>query len=119
MFDSLLFAFEKELMSCVTRLLATARTQLEIATVEIDKERFRGLAVVAEQRAKAVAFVGAKREELEQKSRAMHNHRCRATQEDHVMLNVGGHRFETSVQTLRHVPGNDFDAYFSGRQHQW
>jgi hypothetical protein len=39
-------------------------------------------------------------------------------QEGHIELNVGGCRFQTSVQTLRRVPGNRFDAYFSGRYAQ-
>ena len=39
-------------------------------------------------------------------------------QEGHVELNVGGYRFQTSVQTLRRVPHTFFDAYFSGRYAQ-
>jgi hypothetical protein len=39
-------------------------------------------------------------------------------QQGHVELNIGGYRFETSVQTLRRVPHTFFDAYFSGRYAQ-
>jgi hypothetical protein len=39
-------------------------------------------------------------------------------QEGRVELNIGGHRFETSVQALRRVPHTFFDAYFSGRYAQ-
>jgi N-acetylneuraminic acid mutarotase len=39
-------------------------------------------------------------------------------QEGRVELNIGGYRFETSVQTLRRVPHTFFDAYFSGRYAQ-
>jgi hypothetical protein len=39
-------------------------------------------------------------------------------QEGHVVLNIGGYRFETSVQALRRVPHTFFDAYFSGRYAQ-
>jgi hypothetical protein len=31
-----------------------------------------------------------------------------------VELDIGGHRYQTSVQTLRRVSGNIFDAYFDG-----
>jgi hypothetical protein len=35
-----------------------------------------------------------------------------------VVLNVGGHRYDTSVQTLRRLPDTFFTAYFSGRYAQ-
>jgi hypothetical protein len=41
-----------------------------------------------------------------------------AAHEGRVGLNIGGFRFETSVQTLRRVPHTFFDAYFSGRYAQ-
>ena len=46
----------------------------------------------------------------------MHKHK--AAQEGRVVLNVGGFRYETSVQTLRRLPHTFFDAYFSGRYAQ-
>jgi hypothetical protein len=46
----------------------------------------------------------------------MHKHK--EAQEGRVVLNIGGYRFETSVQTLRRVPHTFFDAYFSGRYAQ-
>jgi hypothetical protein len=46
----------------------------------------------------------------------MHTHR--EAQQGRVELNIGGYRFETSVQTLRRVPHTFFDAYFSGRYAQ-
>jgi hypothetical protein len=91
--------------------VATARTHLEGALAEVDRERVKGLAIVAEQRAKAIACV-ARRTELERDVEAMHTHK--EQQEGRVELNIGGIRFETSVQTLRRVPGTFFDAYFSG-----
>jgi kelch-like protein 17 (actinfilin)/kelch-like protein 20 len=39
-------------------------------------------------------------------------------QEGRVELNIGGYRFETSVQALRRLPHTFFDAYFSGRYAQ-
>jgi hypothetical protein len=44
--------------------------------------------------------------------------RHKESQEGHVELNIGGYRFQTSVQTLRRVPHTFFDAYFSGRYAQ-
>jgi hypothetical protein len=41
-----------------------------------------------------------------------------AKQEGRVELNIGGYRFQTSVDTLRRVPHTFFDAYFSGRYAQ-
>jgi hypothetical protein len=46
----------------------------------------------------------------------MHKHK--EAQEGRVLLNIGGYRFETSVQTLRRMPHTFFDAYFSGRYAQ-
>jgi hypothetical protein len=39
-------------------------------------------------------------------------------QEGRVVLNMGGCKFETSVQTLQRLPNKFFDAYFSGRYAQ-
>jgi hypothetical protein len=46
----------------------------------------------------------------------MHKHK--EAQDGHVELNIGGERFQTSVQALRRVPHTFFDAYFSGRYAQ-
>jgi N-acetylneuraminic acid mutarotase len=117
MFDSLLDALDKELRTAlnasVTGLVATARARLEDMVVEVAKERAKGLAEVAEERAKGLAEVDARRGELSREIEAMEMHQ--AAQEGRVELNIGGYRFETSVQTLRRVPHTFFDAYFSGR----
>jgi hypothetical protein len=39
-------------------------------------------------------------------------------QQGRVELNIGGHCFQTSVQTLRRLPHTFFDAYFSGQYAQ-
>jgi hypothetical protein len=39
----------------------------------------------------------------------MHKHK--EAQEGRVELNIGGYRFQISVQTLRRVPHTFFDAY--------
>jgi hypothetical protein len=104
-FDSLVSSVEKELRAsldtCVTGMVATARTQLEAALAKVAKERAKGLAEVARERA-----------ELHREIEAMQTHK--EAQEGRVELNIGGRRFETSVQTLRRVPSTFFDAYFSG-----
>jgi hypothetical protein len=109
LFESLLTRLEKELRTsldtCVTGMVATARTQLEAAVAEVAKERAKGLAEVARERA-----------ELHREIEVMQTHK--EAQEGRVELNIGGRRFETSVQTLRRVPHTFFDAYFSGRYAQ-
>ena len=124
MFDLLLGALEKELhvalSTAVTGLVAAARTRLKGAVAE---ERANVLAEVAEERAnglaevaKGLAEVTAKRGELHCEVEAMHKHK--EAQEGRIVLNIGGYRFETSVQTLRRVPHTFFDTYFSGRYAQ-
>jgi hypothetical protein len=85
--------------------LATTRAQLEDALTDVATERAKGLAEVAKQKA-----------DLSREIEAMQVHAVQ--QEGHIELNIGGHRFETSVQTLRHVLHTFFDAYFSGRYAQ-
>jgi hypothetical protein len=109
MFDSMLAALEEELRAdfntALAGLVATARTRLEGAVAEVAKERAKGLAEVAKQKT-----------DLQREVQAMQTHA--AQQEGRVELNIGGYRFETSVQTLRRVPHTFFDAYFSGRYAQ-
>jgi hypothetical protein len=109
MFDPLLAALEQELRAdfhkALAGLLATARTRLEGALVEVAKERAHGLAEVATQKA-----------DLRREIEAMQTHA--EQQQGRIELNIGGHRFETSVETLRRVPHTFFDAYFSGRYAQ-
>jgi hypothetical protein len=120
MFDALLSQLEMDLRAalgiCVSGLVKKARAQLEGAHAEIAKERAKGLAEVTKERAEALAEVDARRAELRREVEAMHMHR--EAQEGHVELNIGGYRFQTSVQTLRRVPHTFFDAYFSGRYAQ-
>jgi hypothetical protein len=107
--DVLLDALERELRtslnSTVTTFVTTARTRLEGAVAE-----------VAEERATALAVVDARCQELAREVEAMHKHK--EAQEGRVKLNIGGYRFETSVQALRRIPHTFFDAYFSGRYAQ-
>jgi chorismate mutase len=109
MFDALLTKLETDLLTAFDesfmKLVATARTQLDAALVKVAKERAKGLADVAKEKA-----------DLHREIAAMHKHK--EAQEGHIVLNVGGFRYETSVQTLRRVPHTFFDAYFSGRYAQ-
>jgi hypothetical protein len=120
MFDAMLSQLETDLRAalgiCVTGLVATARARLEGAHADVTKERAQLLAEVAEERAKALAEVDTRRVELGREVSAMQQHK--EAQEGRVELNIGGYRFETSVQTLRRVPHTFFDAYFSGRYAQ-
>jgi N-acetylneuraminic acid mutarotase len=120
MFHSLLTKLETELRDgmslAVAGFVTTARAQLEGALAEVDKERTEGLAAVTKERDIALAEVDTRRAELTREVAAMHGHK--ESQEGRVELNIGGYRFETSVQTLRRLPHTFFDAYFSGRYAQ-
>jgi hypothetical protein len=120
MFDALLSQLETDLRTalgtCVTGLVTTARERLQDALTDVKKERAKELAEVAEERAKALTEVDTWRAELGREVEALHIHK--EAQEGRVDLNIGGYRFETSVQTLRRVPHTFFDAYFSGRYAQ-
>jgi hypothetical protein len=131
MFDDVLSALERELQAALTTtvagLVATARTRFEAAVAdiveerakglaEVAKERAKGLAEIAEKGAKSLAEVDTRQGEIGREVAAMH--KLKEEQEGRVELNIGGYRYETSVQTLRRVPHTFFDAYFSGRYAQ-
>jgi chorismate mutase len=109
MFDALLTKLETDLRTsfdeALIGLVATARSQLDGALAEIAKERAKGLADVAREKA-----------DLHREITAMQKHK--ESHEGRVLLNIGGYRYETSVQTLRRLPHTFFDAYFSGRYAQ-
>jgi hypothetical protein len=82
----------------------------------VAEERVKGLAEVARERARGLVEVEARRAEFLSEMEAMHKHK--EAHEGHVELNIGGYRYQTSVQALRRVPHTFFDAYFSGRYAQ-
>jgi hypothetical protein len=82
---------------------------------EVAEERAKGLAEVDAERATGIVEVETRRAELHREVATMHKHK--EAQEGHV-LNIGGYRYETSVQTLRRLPHTFFDAYSSGRHAQ-
>jgi hypothetical protein len=104
-------------------VLTKARGVLEEAELhrmqglaKVAEERAKALAEVAEERAKGLADIDARRAELLSEVAAMHKHK--EAQDGHVELNIGGYRFQTSVQALRRIPHTFFNAYFSGRYAQ-
>jgi hypothetical protein len=97
-------------------VLDAAEQQRAQESAGVAEERAKGLAEVVEERAKGLAEVNARWAELHREIAAMHTHK--EAHEGRVELNIGGFRFETSVQTLRRLPHTFFDAYFSGRYAQ-
>jgi hypothetical protein len=100
----------------VRGVLEEAEQQRTERIAEVVKEHAKGLAEVVAEHAMGFADIDAQRARLQQQIEAMRKHK--EAQEGHVELNIGGYRFETSVQTLRRVPHTFFDAYFSGRYAQ-
>jgi hypothetical protein len=100
----------------VRGVLEEAEQQRDLLLVKAAEDHAKGLADVAEERDKGIAEVDARRAELHREVAAMQMHQ--AAHEGRVELNIGGFRFETSVQTLRRVPHTFFDAHFSGRYAQ-
>jgi pyruvate dehydrogenase complex dehydrogenase (E1) component len=100
----------------VRGVLEEAEHQRTQVLAEVAQERANGLADVAKELAQDNAEVEARWAELHREVAAMHTHTEK--QDRRVDFNIGGHRFETSVQTLRRLPHIFFDAYFSGRYAQ-
>jgi N-acetylneuraminic acid mutarotase len=113
LFDALLRTLEEGLRASCTAALASARTQLEGGLADLARERAKGLAEVNEERAKVLAEVAKEKTDLRREIAAMQKQQ--EAQEGRVVLDIGGYRYTTSVQTLRRLPGTFFDAYFSGR----
>jgi hypothetical protein len=106
----------EDVLTKVRGVLEEAEQQRTQGLAEVAEERAKGLAEVAEERDKGLAEVDARRAELHREVAAMQIHQ--AAHAGRIELNIGGFRFETSVQTLRRVPHTFFDAYFSGRYAQ-
>jgi hypothetical protein len=122
--EETLAAMRREMRPPLETAMEGVLTRARVVLQEVEQRRAEGLANVAEKRATGLAELNAKcaaglaevdarREELRREFAAMHKHK--QAQEGRVKLNIGGYRFETSVQTLRRVPHTFFDAYFSGR----
>jgi hypothetical protein len=112
-FNALLRKLEEELRASCDIAMASARTQLERGLADLARERAKGLAEVNEERAKGLADVAKEKGDLHREIAAMQKQQ--EAQQGRVVLDIGGYRYTTSVQTLRRLPGTFFDAYFSGR----
>jgi hypothetical protein len=110
-FDALLHKLEGELRASCDLALATARTQFEGGLVDLARERANGLAEVDEERAKGLADVAKEKDDLHREIAAMQKQQ--EAQQGLIVLDIGGYRYTTSVQTLRRLPGTFFDAHFS------
>jgi N-acetylneuraminic acid mutarotase len=113
LFDALLSKLELDLRASCDAALASARTQLEGGLADLARERAKGLAVVDEERTKGRAEVAKEKADLHREIAAMQKQQ--EAQRGRIVLDIGGYRYTTSVQTLRRLPGTFFDAYFSGR----
>jgi hypothetical protein len=112
MFDALLHKLEGDLRASCDAALASARMQLEGGLVDLAKERAKGLDECDKERTKGLAEVAKERADLHREIAAMQKQQ--EAQQGRVVLDIGGYRYTTSVQTLRRLPGTFFDAYFSG-----
>ena len=79
-------------------VLEEAEKQHAQRLTEVTEERVRGLAEVAGERAKGLAEIDERWAELHREIVAMQSQR--EAQQGRIELNIGGYRFETSVQTL-------------------
>jgi hypothetical protein len=112
-FDALLHKLEGDLRASCDAALASARTQLESGLTVLARERAKGLAEVDGERVKGLAEVAKEKIDLHREIAAMQKQQ--EAQQGRVVLDIGGYRYTTSVQTLRRLQGTFFDAYFSGR----
>jgi hypothetical protein len=106
----------EDVLTRVRGVLEEAEQERAQGLAEAAEQCTKGLAKVAEEREKELAEIDARRAELHREITVMQMHQ--AAHEGRVELNIGGFRFETSVQTMRRVPHTFFDAYFSGRYAQ-
>jgi N-acetylneuraminic acid mutarotase len=113
LFDALLRKLDLDLRESCDAALASARTQLEGGLADLARERTKGLAEVDEERAKGRAEVAKEKADLHWEITAMQKQQ--EAQQGRIVLDIGGYRYTTSVQTLRRLPGTFFAAYFSGR----
>jgi hypothetical protein len=112
MFDALLHKLEGDLRASCDAAMASARAQLEGSRRPRSGARQK-LDEVNEERAKGLAEVAKEKADLHREIAAMQKQQ--EAQQGRIVLDVGGYRYTTSVQTLRRLPGTFFDAYFSGR----
>jgi hypothetical protein len=113
MFDALLQKLGEDLQASCDTVLASARTQLAGGLADLARERTKELAKVNEGRAKVLVEVAKEKADLHREIAAIQKQQ--EAQQGRVVLDIGGYRYTTSVQTLRRLQGTFFEAYFSGR----
>jgi hypothetical protein len=113
MFDALLHKLDANLRASCDAALASARAQLEGGLADLTKERAKMLNECDRERTKGLAEVAKEKADLHREIAAMQKQQ--EAQQGRIVLDIGGYRYTTSVQTLRRLPGTFFDAYFSGR----
>jgi hypothetical protein len=112
LFDALLQKLEDDLQISCDAAMASARSHIEGVNTDFVRERATLLAEVAKERTKGLAEVAKEKADLLREIAAMQKQQ--EAQQGRVVLDIGGYRHTTSVQTLRRLPGTFFDAYFSG-----
>jgi hypothetical protein len=113
LFNALLQKLEDDLRTSCDAAMASARSKLEDGLADLVRERATLLTEVAKERTKGLADVAKEKADLHREIAAMQKQQ--EAQQGRVVLDIGGFRYTTSVQTLRRLPGTFFDAYFSGR----
>jgi hypothetical protein len=113
LFDALLHKLEGDLRASCDAAMALARVQLEGGLADLAREREKGFDEVNKERSKGLAEVAKEKADLHREIAAMQKQQ--EAQQGRVVLDIGGYRYTTSLQTLRRLPGTFFDAYFSGR----
>ena len=94
--------FEEKLKVATQSVVECVRAQCRRLVDHVERERALGLGQVEEKRAALAREIQAMR-------------KLQQTQDSKVELDVGGHKYSTSVATLRCKPGTMLDAMFSGR----
>jgi hypothetical protein len=102
-------AKRKELRETLNNAVNASVDYVDAAFEDMEEERARSLSEVEEMRRK----VQEDRAALEQEKAAMKE--AHTFQNNKICLNVGGHRFETSRQTLTSIPDTYLSSMFSGR----
>jgi len=100
-------------MEKIKRKLQEDRAALEEENVEIKCKLQEDRAALKEENEEIKRKLQEDRAALEEEKTAME--KVHTFQTSKILLNVGGHRFETSLQTLTSVPNTCFASMFSGR----
>jgi hypothetical protein len=101
--------FSAEKQEAVAKVKVVAETEIEDIKCKLQEDR----AALEEENVEIKRKLQEDRATLKEEKAAME--KVHTFQTGQILLNVGGHRFETSVQTLTSVPNTRFASMFSGR----